>query len=263
MEIVVGGMVPYSKAPKLNDAANNDSMQSLKLPNDDGLPIWDVMSDIERTVLDEHQNLLLEAPPGAGKTTMVPLALLRHFKENSSKKMNIIMVEPRRVATRSAAQRMSFLLKEGTSSNAVGYIIRGELRISKETQITVMTDGVLLNKLKSKNPLRGVDIVIFDEFHERGVDSDLALALCREIQVQQLSSSEHSEKGNHLKIVVMSATLLGENAADTNHKNNLLEALGGDHNCRIIKSSGRQYPIVMQHASAPSPPLGALLTDRR
>jgi len=214
-----------------------------------------------------------------GKTTIVPLFL------HKMKNKNIIVVEPRRVATRSAAQRMSSILHNSksssgsisTSSKTVGYIIRGENNISSQTQITVMTDGVLLNKLRSDPQLSGVDIVIFDEFHERGVMSDTLLALCREVQLN------YRDEGDDLQIVVMSATLLGDedeqgddNSSNNNNKKDrgnenenestgskLIRILGGEENCNVLKSEGRQYPITYSYLKRGSAPHGLLLNDSK
>lgn len=198
----------------------------------DSLPIHDVLDDISSS-LATKPNLLLEAPPGAGKTTVVPLELLNHHE-------NIIVVEPRRVAVRSAAMRMASLLNENNVGGTVGYIIRGEAQVSKKTRITVMTDGVLLQKLKSDPELSGVNVVVLDEFHERGVSSDTAFALCRESQ--KLLRED-------LKLEVMSATLLGSTQEEDSAANRLLGALGGRQQCEILQSDGRQYPIEILWAS--------------
>jgi ATP-dependent helicase HrpB len=241
-----------------------------------GLPIFDILDQIcDSLVAQSQPNLLLEAPPGAGKTTIVPLALLTQHKRWQNKCDNdkqqqppfarILVVEPRRVAARSAAQRMSFLLQQ-RPGETVGYAIRGEVRKSSSTFITVVTDGVLLNMLREDPELNHVDAVIFDEFHERGVGSDTALALCRETQ-------RHLRPD--LRIVVMSATLLGDETetetetgdvdADTRSAGRkLVEALGGTEMCKVLRSDGRQFPIEIQFAESRNKyqPLGALLTNR-
>ena len=167
------------------------------------------------------------------------------------------MVEPRRIATRSAAQRMSTLLGEkNVGQKTVSYIIRGESKVVPKNQnnndgpkITVMTDGILLNILKQQDPMKfiteeKVHAIIFDEFHERGVTSDTALALCRDIQSMIMAD----ENDDIFRIIVMSATLLGDQEEDSNNdeidaSEKLIQALGGKNNCDIITSSGRQYPV--------------------
>jgi ATP-dependent helicase HrpB len=277
---------------------------------DNGLPIDDILHEI-CTSLESKPNLLLEAPPGAGKTTKVPLALLwdrlqkqqqqQHGnKENDSpqqqplqqvqRPIQLIVVEPRRVAARSAALRMAKLLDEAVGET-VGYVIRGESQISSsKTRITVMTDGVLLQKMRYDPELQGVDVVLMDEFHERGIGSDTALALVRE--------SQKLFRGDSLQMVVMSATLLGgtipqqqqqqqqesnngEGAPTSSRQDDdydddksagqkLIHALGGPTQCRVLQSDGRQYPIEILWANQLSwtgtsrcPPLGALLRDRK
>lgn len=163
---------------------------------------------------------------------------------------NIWVIEPRRVAARAAATRMSSILEESVGQT-VGYAVRGDARLSKQTRITVVTDGVLLNRLKTDPELTGIDTIVFDEFHERGVSSDTALALC--VEVQRLLRPE-------LRLVVMSATLLD----DANGKQNkLFDTLGGDEKCQILVSNGRMYPIQIQWATRKGyPPLGVLLKSR-
>jgi len=217
------------------------------------LPIYSILDEI-RDALGSKPNLLLEASPGAGKTTIVPLFL-------SSEYSNVVVLEPRRVATRSAAQRMASLVNQ-TPGQGVGYAIRGESRTSSKTRVTVMTDGVLLNKLRKDPELSGVDVVILDEFHERGIGSDTALALCREVQVNFRPD---------LKIVVMSATLLGDVNTDSSAVDNkdestgskLLRVLGGAETCNLLQSEGRQFPITVKHATRSSPLHGALLADNK
>jgi ATP-dependent helicase HrpB len=214
------------------------------------LPILEIIDPICDS-LERKPNLLLEAPPGAGKTTMVPLALMSNLRSSQHSPRKILLVEPRRVAARSAAQRMAALLKEKIGGR-VGYAIRGESRQSVHTQILVVTDGVLLNMLREDPELTQVSAVILDEFHERGVGMDTALALCRE--TQRIFKS-------NLRIVVMSATLLGEGEAE----NNLLCALGGRDECEVLQSTGRQYPIEIRwsiQAKGRYQPLAVFMASR-
>ncbi|KAL7448828.1 hypothetical protein ACHAWC_000960, partial [Mediolabrus comicus] len=142
-----------------------------------------VILDSVKESIQTKPNLLLEASPGAGKTTIIPLLVSSYTTEDDDKKKKkVIVVEPRRVATRSTAQRMSSLINQPVGES-IGYAIRGESKQSSKTQVFVMTDGVILNMLRNDPELHGVDVVILDEFHERGVDSDVALALLREVQI--------------------------------------------------------------------------------
>ncbi|KAL3764071.1 hypothetical protein ACHAW5_010441 [Stephanodiscus triporus] len=212
------------------------------------LPIYSILDPIRESFQDKP-NLLLEAAPGAGKTTCVPLLLCR---PNGGK---VIVVQPRRVATRSAAQRMSKLVGQ-TVGDSVGYAIRGETRQSKNTSILVMTDGVLRNMLREDPELNGYDTVILDEFHERGVGSDTALALLRVVQLTYRPE---------LKIIVMSATLLGDPPAANDEESTgskLLKCLGVD-SCNILRSEGRQYPITIQHSQRGSSRHGAYFRDTK
>ena len=214
----------------------------------EGLPIFDLLDSIRKSLQDKP-NLLLEAAPGAGKTTCVPLLLCR---PDGGK---VIVVEPRRVATRSAAQRMSKLIGQ-VVGDSVGYAIRGESRQSPNTSILVMTDGVLLNMLREDPELNGYDTVILDEFHERGVGSDTALALLR--VVQQTYRPD-------LRIISMSATLLGDPSVgnfEESTGSKLLKILGVD-SCNVLRSEGRQYPVTIQHSQRSSPRHGAFLRDTK
>jgi ATP-dependent helicase HrpB len=146
------------------------------------------------TTLHGRSVVILQAPPGAGKTTRVPLALL---EPAASTVGTIIMLEPRRLAAVNAARWMAHCLHEPVGQT-VGYAIRFERCCSSATRIEVVTEGILTRRLQTDPELRGVGTVIFDEFHERSIHGDTALALCREIQ-------EHLRPD--LRIIVMSATL--------------------------------------------------------
>ena len=149
---------------------------SFNITNTD-LPIIEILSEVKETLID-HNTLVVHAPPGAGKSTILPLALV---KEPWLKGRKIIMLEPRRLAAKSIATRMSQLLNEEVG-HTVGYRIRFENKISKHTQIEVVTEGILTRMIQSDNSLEGIGMVIFDEFHERSIHADVAMALCRETQ---------------------------------------------------------------------------------
>ena len=165
------------------------------LPN---LPIDVVLPEIKRS-LARHNSVILAAEPGSGKTTIVPLALLG---ESWLKKQKIILLEPRRLATRMAARRMSDLAGD-VPGGLVGYRIRFDSKISKNTQIEVVTEGIFLRMIQNDPELSGVGLIIFDEFHERSIQSDLALAFCL----------DSLELRDDLKIMIMSATIASERIA--------------------------------------------------
>jgi ATP-dependent helicase HrpB len=164
------------------------------------LPIEPLLPQIA-AALAEAPNLVLEAPPGAGKTTMVPLALKDAAWLKGGK---IIVLEPRRLAARSAAKRMADLLGEEVGET-VGYRVRLDRRIGPKTRIEVVTTGLFLRQLQADAELPGIAAVLFDEFHERAIDSDLALAFCLEAQ---------AALRDDLRLLVMSATLDGATIAD-------------------------------------------------
>ena len=187
----------------------------------DQLPILEIIPDIKNK-LSAYNTIILQAPPGAGKSTLLPIELL---EEPWLKDKKIIMLEPRRLAARSVANRMAFLMNESIG-DTIGYRVRFDNKISKHTRIEVVTEGILTRMLQQDNSLEKVGLVIFDEFHERSLHADLALALCREIQ---------SVLREDLKILIMSATLDGEKLSS------LL-----DH-APILSSKGRQYPIQINY----------------
>lgn len=183
------------------------------------LPIHAVLDSL-KSALSQHDSVVLEAPPGAGKTTIVPLELL-HEPWLSGQK--ILMLEPRRIAARAAAERMAEQLGEAVGET-VGYRVRLDSKITAKTRIEVVTEGVLLRMLQSDPSLEGYGIILFDEFHERSLDSDLSLALT-------LESRALFREDTCLKLLVMSATLDGA----------AVSALLDD--APIISSEGKQHPV--------------------
>ncbi|MCK4441645.1 MAG: DEAD/DEAH box helicase, partial [Sulfurovaceae bacterium] len=139
------------------------------------LPITQVIPDIKEK-LKNNQRVILQAPAGAGKTTTLPLALLH---EPWLKGKKIIMLEPRRLAVRASASRMAELLSEKVGKR-IGYQIKMESVQSKETQILIVTEGILTRKLQHETSLEDIALIIFDEFHERSLHADLSLALALE-----------------------------------------------------------------------------------
>ncbi len=185
------------------------------------LPIDEIIPSL-RAALAERTVAVLEAPPGAGKTTRVPLALIDAPWLAGTK---LVMLEPRRLAARAAASYMASLLGEEVGQT-VGYRVRGETRISKRTRIEVVTEGVLARMLSSDAALEDIGLVIFDEFHERSLHADLGLALVLETQ-------RHLRED--LRVLVMSATLDGVAVSA------LLADEGGP--APVLRSEGRMFPI--------------------
>jgi ATP-dependent helicase HrpB len=189
-------------------------------------PIFPISPLLPQTLdhLAGHARLVLEAPPGAGKTTQVPLALLDAPWLQGRR---IIMLEPRRVAARSAAQFMARQLGEAVG-DTVGYRIRFENKVSARTRVEVVTEGILTRMLQDDPMLEGVGALLFDEFHERHLAADLGLALALDVQAQLRED---------LRIVVMSATLDGERLAQ------FLDA-------PRLSSEGRSFPVAISHFPA-------------
>ncbi len=181
------------------------------------LPIYEVLDEIKNT-LNTNSTLILEAPPGAGKSTVVPISLL---KESWLDGKMIIMLEPRRVAARMVALQMARLLGEEVGQS-VGYQVKMESCFSKETKLLVVTEAILVRKLQSDQALEDVAMIIFDEFHERSIHTDLSLALS--LQVQELLRDD-------LKLLIMSATL----------NSSALKTLLGE--VPVISSKGRSYEV--------------------
>lgn len=192
------------------------------------LPIDDVLPAL-LSALGTRAVAVLEAPPGAGKTTRVPLALLDAPWLGHSR---VLMLEPRRLAARAAAAFMSRTLGESVG-NTVGYRVRGESRVSTRTRVEIVTEGVLTRMIAADPTLDGYGAVLFDEFHERSLAADLGLALT--LHTQAVLRPE-------LRVLVMSATLDGEAVA------RLLADVAGD--APFIRSHGRLFPVVT-HYRAP------------
>lgn len=179
------------------------------------LPIDDILPKLIES-LKQTPRLVLQAPPGAGKTTRVPLALL----EAGLCEGRILMLEPRRLAARAAAERMASTLGEPVGQR-VGYRVRGAAKVSEQTRIEVVTEGILTRMLQTDPELPGIGAVIFDEFHERSLNADLGLALCLEVT---------DTLRDDLMLLAMSATLDAAPVAD------LMKA-------PILTSEGRAFPV--------------------
>ncbi|MCK4503892.1 MAG: DEAD/DEAH box helicase, partial [Desulfuromonadales bacterium] len=194
------------------------------------LPIHNILPKLQET-LATQQTVILQAPPGSGKTTRIPLALLTAEWLQGRK---IVMLEPRRLAVTNAARYMAGLAGESVGKT-VGYTIRYQRQISKQTRIEVVTEGILTRRLQSDPELQDIGLIIFDEFHERNLNSDLALALCRDAQLGLRED---------LKILIMSATLDGAPLAK------LLDA-------PLLSCEGRSYPVTINHVATENPNLVA------
>lgn len=184
------------------------------------LPVQEIVSQVTAHFQNET-TLIVKAPPGAGKSTLLPLTFLNEPWLSAKK---IIVLEPRRLAAKTIATRMSQLIGEEVGQT-IGYRIRFETRITENTRIEVVTEGILTRMLQTDNMLADVALVIFDEFHERSIHADVALALCREAQ---------QTKRNDLRLLIMSATMD-------------LPELSAKLKCRIIESEGRQYPVEVHY----------------
>ncbi len=195
-------------------------------PSPADLPISEALPRL-LDAMRSHGRAVLQAPPGAGKTTRVPLALLNAGLTPG----RIVMLEPRRLAARAAAERMAQTLGEEVGQT-VGYRVRGEARVSGATRIEVVTTGILTRRIQSDPELKGIGTVIFDEFHERSLDGDLGLALCLEI-ADALRPDLH--------LLAMSATLDAAPVA----------ALMND--APLINSEGRSHPVETRWLDRPRP----------
>ena len=178
------------------------------------------ISDRLNLLLHSEQRVVVTAPPGAGKSTLLPLTMLQQLPSEGK----IVMLEPRRIAARQIATRMASMLGEPVGKT-VGYRVRFETKVSRDTRIEVVTEGILTRMLVEDATLDGIDIVVFDEFHERSLASDTALALTRE--VQQLLRPE-------LRLVVMSATI---------DASTLCAALQAP----LVESEGRMFDVEIRY----------------
>ena len=211
-----------------------------------GLPIDEILPAL-RSALATQRNAVVEAPPGAGKSTVVPIALLDEPWLRGGK---IVMLEPRRLATRAVATRMATTLGE-SPGETVGYRMRLETRVSKRTRIEVVTEGVFTRMLQSDPALEGVAAVLFDEFHERSLHADTGLAFALDSQ-ENLSPE--------LRLLVMSATLDGAGVA---------RLLG---NAPVVTASRRMFPVEVHYTGTgmpllpggrDAPELGVIRTIKR
>lgn len=187
-------------------------------------PVLEVLHDVKQALRD-HPMVILQAPPGAGKSTVLPLHLIQ---ESWLADRKIIMLEPRRLAARSVAHRMTDALGE-EPGNSVGYTVRFENRAGAATRLQVVTEGIMSRMIQSDNTLEKVGLIIFDEFHERSLQSDLALALCR--QIQEVIRPD-------LRILIMSATLDGSHISERLNQ------------APVITSIGKQYPVTIYYDKA-------------
>jgi ATP-dependent helicase HrpB len=211
----------------------------LRLPIDDALP--DIVATVAR-----HSAVIIEAPPGAGKTTRVPPALMRSWlssnsdSQSASARGRIVLVEPRRIAARAAAARIAY--EEGVRlGQEVGYQVRFDRQMTRHTKLAVVTPGILLRELQNDGVLSEVSCVILDEFHERSLESDILLGMIRRVQESVRPD---------LRLVIMSATL---NTAG------IAEYLGEPPMLRI---PGKMYPVDIRHAK-PGPPRRIVARCRR
>ena len=186
------------------------------------LPVTEALPALT-AALREGSNAVLVAPPGAGKTTLVPLVLK---DEPWARSGRLLVLEPRRVAARAAARRMAELLGEAAPGGTIGLATRLDRAVSTATRVEVVTEGLLVRRLQSDPGLEGVAAVLFDEAHERNLDTDLALALC--LDLQRALRPE-------LRLLAMSATLDGAAFA----------GLLGD--APVVESLGRAFPVAVEH----------------
>lgn len=185
-------------------------------------PVLEILSRL-KSELSQKPIVILQAPPGAGKSTVLPIQLLDEQWLDGNK---IVMLEPRRLAAKAVANRMASLRDEEIGET-IGYSVRFESKVSPKTRLHVVTEGILTRMIQSDNSLDGVGMIIFDEFHERSLQADLALALS--LQVQQVLRPD-------LRILIMSATLDSEQ-------------LSGKLNAPVITSTGKQFEVERRYVS--------------
>ncbi|MFY7918927.1 MAG: DEAD/DEAH box helicase, partial [Chryseotalea sp.] len=184
-------------------------------------PILDVVPDIIH-YLNKANTLIIQATPGAGKSTILPLHLVQQPFLNNKK---VLLLEPRRLAAKTVAQRMAQLQNQKVGEE-IGYRVRFESKVSAQTKLEVITEAILNRMLQSDPFLEEVGMVMFDEFHERNLASDVALAMC--LQVQQVMRPD-------LKLVIMSATLDAEK----------LKSVLGD--VPVVTSEGKIFPVTTHY----------------
>ncbi|MES2691104.1 MAG: ATP-dependent helicase HrpB [Bacteroidota bacterium] len=189
-------------------------------PYQTGLPVTDIIDRVKES-LAGNNTLIVNAPPGAGKSTLLPLTLLNEPWLAGKK---IIMLEPRRLAAKTIAMRMADLWGDKVGET-IGYRVRFENRVTATTRIEVVTEGILTRMLHTDNALENTGMVIFDEFHERSIHADVAMALCRE--AQQVLRPD-------LRMMIMSATLN-------------MPQLTSLLNAPVAESKGRQYPVEIRY----------------
>src|SRR6516165_3485188 len=219
-----------------HEAGHDELVRNLPRSFDTPLPIDAVLDELTRT-LEGRTSAVLVAPPGAGKTTRVPLVLLDAPWARGKK---IIVLEPRRIAARASAERMAHTLSERVGET-VGYRVRFGSKVSRTTKIEVVTEGIFSRQILDDPELSDVAAVLFDEFHERSLDADLGLALARDVQTGLRED---------LRILVMSATLDGARVA----------GLLGD--APVIESQGRAFPVETRYLGRkPDVPLERQMAD--